>query len=182
MKNLAIVFLLASSVAQAGVLFTFTAPGGALQGAPGQTVYWNVQLSNDANYLLIDQVDYLSLNNAGTFTDLFSVIAPVIGPGDVIDGSSAYTIDLPAPLGCVSNGQFVVTYDEFLSNPNDPDFDFDRDHVNGDPEKVSALASVQVAMTPVAATPEPSAFGLLLLGLGVAWSVRSMSRFRKTQS
>lgn len=130
MKKLTIVLLLASSALQAGALFTLDAPGAALQGSPGETVTWDFHITNNANYLLIDQVDYLTLTPAGVFTDLFSGIAPVIGPGDVVDGTGSYTIDLPAAIGFLWSGQLVVTYDEFLTNPNDPGFDFDRDHVN----------------------------------------------------
>ena len=161
MKNLALLLLVVSGLAHAGTLLTFDAPGSNIQGAPGQTVFWNFQLSNDANYLLIDQVDYLSLNNAGVFADLFSAVAPVIGPGDVVSGSSSYTIDGPAPIGYLSTGQFVITYDEFLMDPNDPNFDYDRDHVNTDPETVSSAASVLVSTS---AVPEPGTLMLLLPG------------------
>src|SRR5947208_10640242 len=141
MKKLILAPFVMAVVAQGAVVLTFNSPGGGLSGLPGTTVTWNFHLSNSANYLLIDQVDYLSLSNIGVFTDLFSSVAPVIGPGGFADGSAAYAIDPPAPPGFPSVGQLVVTYDEFLVDPNDPNFDFNRDHVNVDPETVSAPAS-----------------------------------------
>ena len=158
MQKLLLAPLVLAFAAQGAVIITFNSPGADLSGLPGQTVNWNFRISNSANYLLIDQVDYISLNNVGTFTDLFSPIAPVISPGSFADGSVAYAIDPPAPPGFLSVGQLVVTYDEFLVDPNDPSFDFDRDHVNVDPETASAAASVTVANA-----PEPSTLAMAVL-------------------
>jgi hypothetical protein len=159
-----LLLLLTSAFLHGATVLTFNPPGGALQGNPGQTVFWNFHFANSVNFLLIDQVDYITLTPVGTFTDLFSATAPVIGPGEAVDGLASYSIDPPAPFGFLSTGQLVISYDEFLVSPNDPGFDFDRDHVNIDPETSSAAASALV-VSPVAA-PEPSTLALLLFGAG----------------
>lgn len=97
--TLALLFFVAV-VLPVSVLVQFDPPGANLAGAPGQTVSWNFKITNT--------VDYLTLTPAGAFHDVFSGVAPVVGPGDVVHGTSLYTIDLPAPLGYLSTGQLVV--------------------------------------------------------------------------
>lgn len=163
MTRTLLLLLVTAAFLQASVLLNFDPPGPNLVGHAGDTVTWNFELTNNANYLLIDSVEYDTLSPVGTFNDLFSPIAPEIGPTDTVPGQGAYAIDPPAPP-FLSSGMLVVTYDEYSRSVSDPLFDPSTDLVASF-ETVSAPVSVQVV------GPEPSTF-LLLLPVGLFALVR----------
>jgi len=150
--------LLSAASLSASVLLSFDPPGPNLVGLAGETVTWNFELQNTANYLLIDAVDYQTLSPVGTYNDLFTSIAPEIGPTDTVSGQGSYAIDPPAPP-FLSTGLLIVTYDIYNRSVNDPLFDPDADLVALG-QTVSAPVSVQVV------GPEPSTF-LLLAPIGL---------------
>ena len=162
MKRALLLMLISAAALPASVLLSFDPPGANLVGHAGDTVTWNFELQNNANWLLIDAVDYQTLTPVGTYNDLFTPVAPEIGPTDTVPGQGSYAIDPPAPP-FLSTGFLIVTYDEFSQDPaTDPD---PSSHQIGFGETVSAAASVQVV------GPEPSTL-LLLAPVGLWMLVR----------
>ena len=155
-----ILFFLVSALLYAGPVLTFLDPGASIAGAPGQTVQWNLRVTNDLDYILVTNVDYLTLNGIGTFTDLFSPSAPVLGPAEWADGAGQYLIDSLVPAGYTSTGSLEVTYNLYSLSPDDPNFDPDTDTLDSN-LTVSGNADVT-------ATPEPSTTWMALAGAGLA--------------
>ena len=153
-------FLLAAGLLHAGPSLIFLSPGNSLTGLPGETVFWNIRVTNDADYMFITQLDYQTLVPVGTFTDLFSGTAPMLGPGESADGSGQYVIDPAVPPGYISQGSLVVTYDLYSLDISDPDFDPGADLIVSN-ATLSAFAQVTV-------TPEPATMWMALAGAGLA--------------
>ena len=113
----AMLLLLSASVASAGVTLGFLPPGANLTGQPGDTVIWNFQLDNNTTWwLLIDQVDYLTASPVGTFHDLFTPVAPTINPGDIVNGTSSYTISNVAPPNFPSTGTLKLNFRGWMTD------------------------------------------------------------------
>jgi uncharacterized protein (TIGR03382 family) len=153
-------FLLASALLHAGPSLAFLSPGNSLTGLPGETVFWNISVTNDAYFMLITELDYQTALPVGTFTDLFSGTAPMLGPGESADGSGQYVIDPAVPPGYISQGSLVVTYDLYSLDISDPGFDPDADLIVNN-ATLSAYAEVTV-------TPEPATMWMALAGAGLA--------------
>jgi hypothetical protein len=155
-----------AALASAGPSFTLLAPGPDLFGTAGSTVTWIFRIQNDADFLLPLQVDYLTLNSVGTFTDLFSATAPFLGPGDSADGSASYAIDPPAPP-TTSSGIIELTYNLYNLDPNDPSFDPDANLIASF-QTLDADQPVSVTVTSPG-VPEPASWTLAVPGVAVLW-------------
>jgi len=164
---------------RAGPVPTLT-PTGALSGAPGDTVGWGFQITNDANYIEITSASFClspvsfpacTLPTTGVFTDFISGYNDIIVgfPGGTypatvgqsfnptaFTGIGSFAIDAGAPIGAADVGAIVLTYDVFDADPNDPGANkLATDQV------LTADSSVEVASS----TPEPATFGIFGLGL-----------------
>src|ERR1017187_3647240 len=121
---IAMAVLLASSSLQAGPVLTLDPADGALSGQPGQSVAWGFTLTNDTNYLVVNQANYVTATPLGTFTDFISGFFVVIGNGPFAvsswtqlgdagsqTGIGSYAIDPSTLLGSFSAGSIEVSYD-----------------------------------------------------------------------
>jgi uncharacterized protein (TIGR03382 family) len=158
--RISILFLLVSALLYAGPVLAFLPPGASIGGEPGQTVQWNFSVTNDVDFILVTEVDYLTLDPIGTFTDLFSPSAPVLGPSDWAVGAGQYLIDPLVPTGYTSTGSLEATYELYSVSPNDPDFNPYTDTL------ASGLTISRDAS--VTATPEPSTMWMAWAGAGLA--------------
>jgi hypothetical protein len=155
-------------------------PTGALSGAPGDTLGWGFQITNDANYIEITSASFClspvnfpacTLPTTGVFTDFISgyndIIvgfpggtdpATVAQPFDPIalTGIGSFVIDAGAPIGAADVGTIVLTYNVFDADPNDPGA-----NTLATDQVLTAVANVEVASS----TPEPATFGVFGLGL-----------------
>lgn len=100
----------------------------------------------------------------GTFSDDFSPLFVVVGPGQTSTGSVSYLIDPPAPVGFISAGTLVVTYDLFACDPNDAQCD-PSNAQTGFSLTLETPASIEVGEI-----PEPSSALLALGGLAALWA------------
>jgi hypothetical protein len=187
MKTKTILFcavLLSASACQTLAASALTLDNPNLVGAAGTTVGWGFTITNDTNYLVATNSDYLTLNVYGVYTDfifaygIFQVVGPSpesatwSEPFDPVahTGLGSFTINDFLPLGTLSNGHIQVTYDLYSVSPNDPNFDPTVDTL-ATGQKLSANASVLVA------TPEPATIGLFTAGVLVLfWRGRSGAR------
>ena len=165
-------------------------PTGDMSGAPGATVGWGWSFVNDTPYyiefssnqfcdapVILTPVLVCNAPTTGTYQDIVVGNDPIIAPNTttpvenfdpvgLTTGIGYFQIDPAATAGASDVGQIVLTYDEYLLNPNDPNcqtgcqvgFDI----------PVGAEASVTVAQV---ATPEPGGGMLGLFGLliGLVW-------------
>ena len=162
--------------AHAAPTLTIIPGNGALIGAPGTTVGWDFSLYNDsATYNLYVNVVYAdgSLaagafpNGLGDFADaiaIWSLGSLVLAPHQTFTGTMAdghplatFAISLNAPLSAVPvSGNINVLWEQ---NSGGPEYNYYDSGV------LSALASVTTV-------PEPSAYILLFLSLGVVGYAR----------
>lgn len=161
--------------------------GGAVTGAPGQTVGWGFSVTNDTPYYLLFDASYFCqpgqdpqfttcTQTLGTYSDLiaynFTEVAPMsTSPDQPFDlasmtGFGDYAISSTASVGSVDTGNLIATYMEYDGDPFDG-----GSQVSGDIE-IDAPASVTVTgSTP--GVPEPSSWTMLAAGLAaVGWRLR----------
>jgi hypothetical protein len=164
------------TVLQAGPILTLEPVGGALTGLGGQTVGWGFTLLNDANYVVVTAVDYVTSTPFGTFTDFASTFNfVVVDPSSAVTlafdlpgqtGIGSYLIDAGTPVGSLSTGLIRLTYDLYSMSPNNPAFD-PAEALLSSGNFLEAAASVEVAGE-AGAVPEPSTGILLGCGLVAA--------------
>ncbi len=160
---------------------TLTLLTGDIAGAPGETIGWDFQFTNETSfYVVITGVDF-SPNN-GVFTGFlptdpaqiwllqaFEVIYPHTTSTQSFDallhtGIGPYLVNDFQPIGDVSSGAMGLTYDAYVDDPNTAEFDPDDSrHLYG--QRATAPASVTVQAQP-APVPEPST--ILLAGLALS--------------
>ncbi len=163
---------------RADVIFTLIPAGGAVTGAPGQTVGWGFTLDNTTDYLVVTSADFVTVAPVGTFTDFISPAFLVIGPSPELSsvtqffsasaftGVGSYAIDATATVGGLSLGKIQLTYDLYSVSPNDPAFDPTTSGVLiSSGNLLEADASVEV-VAGTSAVPEPGS--LVLLGTMLA--------------
>ena len=153
-------------------------PASSLSGAPGATVGWGFQITNDANYIEITSASfclspwpYCASPTTGSFTDFISghndIIVGFPGGTDpatvaqafdpiAFTGIGSFAIDPGAPIGAADVGTIVLTYNVFDADPNDPGA-----NTLATDQVLTAVANVEVASS----TPEPATFGVFGLGL-----------------
>lgn len=149
-------------------------PGTPLGGAPGTTVGWGFTLTNTTNYIVVTQVSFLTNPAPNTFTDLLGPQFLVVGGAntsvtqayDPINslGLGSFFIAPGTPTGLIP-GQLGYAYDEYSTDPNDPNFDPNTSYVTSDIGFVNATVNVQNRTPEV---PEPSTWALALTGLAAA--------------
>jgi hypothetical protein len=181
-----LIFLLATAGCLAGnaEMLVLTPPGGAVNGAPGQTVGFGFTITNDTPYYELFDNSYFCepgqdpasspcTPSLGTYQDYiannFTVIAPMSMLSEsfnmnTMTGFGAYTISPTAIFGAVDSGRLLTTYMEYDGDP----FNGGTQH-SGDIE-LSAPASVMV-------TPEPSS--AVLIALGGLGALLYRARFRR---
>jgi hypothetical protein len=109
--------------------------GGAIGGAPGETVGWGYTLVNDTNYLVVTRADFIP-EKSGSFSDFIAALdLRVVGPppesssvqepfdAATSSGIGSFAISPAAMPGTSAIGQIVLTYDLYTVSPNDPGFD-----------------------------------------------------------
>lgn len=149
-------------------------PATPLVGAPGTTVGWGFTLTNTTNYIVVYQVSFLTNPAPNTFADLLGPQFLVLGGAntsvtqayDPINslGLGTYSIAPATPTGLIT-GQLGYSYDEYSSDPNDPNFDPDASFLASNTLFVNATVNVQNRTPEV---PEPSTWALALTGLAAA--------------
>lgn len=159
---------------QAATSFQLNPLDGAISGAPGSTIGWGFNLSNDENFLVVTSVLFEPDTALGTFADFISAANFfVVGPtnsGSTVwaqtfnasmqTGVGSFFINPDATVGSVASGDMTLTYDLFSRSPLDANFNPDTDTLsNGN--VLSAAASVTVSI------PEPQTYAMLLAGLGL---------------
>lgn len=165
MKTLRVILLAAvcAVAAQAAPSLTLLPPGANLTGVAGGLVSWNLQIENDADYLLINNIRYETVTPIGTFIDLLTPLATsAVGPGSSISGELAYSLDSLVPVGTLSLGQLIMTYTMTSVDPDDPGFNPDTD-ILADGAEIGIDASVNVVEP--SAVPEPAGITMAALGL-----------------
>lgn len=178
--------------AHADPMLTLNPVGGAVSGAPGDTVSWGFSITNDTTYYLLFDASYFCETGQdpqfttctqalGSYNDAiandFTIIAPdstVSQPFDAsaMTGFGSYTISPTAALGSIDSGSLVATYMEFDGDPLG-----NGAQISGDIE-ISATASVTTA---VATTPEPSSWMMLLTALAALGLIRTRVRQMRSQ-
>ena len=163
--------LLATAILQAGPILTINPAGGALTGGPNDTVGWGFTLTNNSDFLVVDEANYVTTSPIGVFSDFISGFFIVVGPSPETSswsqsfddaaqtGIGSYMISPSAALGSLSVGTIEVTYDLYSVSPNDPTWDPTTDYLGTN--TLSQPASVLVAPS----IPEPASGGMLLIGI-----------------
>jgi hypothetical protein len=137
-------------------------PGMDLIALPGSTALWSVEVTNDTGYMVPTSFQYLTLDPAGSFTDIFLSLFVVVGPGGTLPVLGPYDIDAAATPGFVSVGKLMLSYDLFSVDPNDPLFNPDTDLMtSGNTLDLDASVKIQDA----GEVPEPATGALLGLAL-----------------
>ncbi len=181
--------LTGTGVAQASVLFTLDPPGGAVSGAPGDTVGWGFTVTNDSalewivvtGSTLYSNKDYdpgyTGATPWGIYTDLMSnsisydtplapssslslPFAPGVNPQT---GAGSFAIDSATPYNDQAIGYIAFDYQIFTENPA---LNYSA------PYTFTSSPQINVAIS----TPEPSTYALLCLSLGVVGYARRKLR------
>ena len=167
-------------------------PASSLSGAPGATVGWGFQITNDANYIEITSASfclspwpYSASPTTGSFTDFISghndIIVGFPGGTDpatvaqafdpiAFTGIGSFAIDPGAPIGAADVGAIVLTYNVFDEDP----------YSGPDPTTLATdqLMTADASIEVVSSVPEPATFGILGLSLAglaaAAWRARKL--------
>ncbi len=160
------------------ITLTLLPAGGAVSGAPGDTVGWGFSLTNGSdNYLIVansyfcqageDPFFGACTQTLGTYMDFIAWNGVMLAPGDsrveaydgtIMAGVGAYTIDNAATPGSVDAGAISVVYNLFEGDPF-----VDGIPVDGDFEIFNtASVTVEDRLNPV---PEPATVLLILAPL-----------------
>jgi hypothetical protein len=184
--------LLMAVTLQASTVVTLDPVGGALSGAPGDTVGWGFTLNNTNDFLEISQTDFCvsatqasdlpcasQVSSFGTYTDFTPLNFFVVGPGGTVTqvydpitptGFGSFTINGSATPGTVLNGEIAVVFQLFDGDPANG-----GNMIGGD-NFISSPASI--AVVDPAAVPEPGTMGLF--GLGAAGLIALGRRAQKS--
>jgi len=181
------VFIMAPA-ARAGTVITLDPPGGAISGAPGDTVGWGFALTNGSNWISIDSVTIENETSplggaSGGFTSYMDLLGGLtnavtppgqtwtlpFSPGSPGTGVGQYAIDPGTPLGASDSGDFVIFYDEFSADPNSCGGCYVDTLQLFDANGNAPAFTIDVSAS---ATPEPSAAVLVLIGGAVALLAR----------
>jgi hypothetical protein len=158
--------------AMADPTLTLDPPNGAISGLAGTTVGWGFTLTNNTDYLGLDQTQFCLTNalpcfpsTMGTYKDLAAPQNLFVGPdpdstsitqafdNSLGQGAGSFTIN--ADAAGTETGFIIFTYDLWTEDPN---IDLDAEFISGS-NILSAPASVTVG------SPVPEPVTLPLLGL-----------------
>lgn len=118
LSRLSIGLFLLLPLAKADVWTVTLEPSPNISGAPGQTIGWDYQITNDSStdWLVLNSVSGGVFLNGTPDSSVFDY--PIVGPGATVDGPLFnLTWDLSAPIGFMNSGTFDLTADWWSSNP-----------------------------------------------------------------
>jgi hypothetical protein len=168
--------LVGCSTVAAGPIVTLLPPDGAIQGAPDSVVGWGFNITAD-DTMWTTIVGVVVLNETDPAVGLFiDLISPQGGPlnGSLAPGSpdwtqpslpflglgfGAYSISSTAATGAINEGQFVVLYELFSSDPLTCGGCFVDSGITALPFSVEVV-------------PEPGTTAMIAGGLALGWFLR----------
>jgi len=195
LKTMLLTIALIAPAAHAATLFISN--NGYLEGQPGMTVGWDFTITSTPldigpslvvsalfePWIIVTSADFVldpGVFPVGVFTPLVTIPGTPVGPDTghgeenpwirsfnlaLQQGLASYDINPFQSPGDLATGIIVLTYDVYLHSPNEPAFDPILDtYAVG--QTMSAPASVLV-IGETSAVPEPAAFQLAGLGIGM---------------
>ena len=179
--------------ARAGAVLLLLPNDGVVSGQPGDVVGWGFDMTAGANWVLIDSVAISGETSpvSGTGPGFISYMDQLAGgngdgatapgqewplafaQGSPGTGVGEYTVDPGTPVGTSDSGTFVITYDEYTSDPFSCSGCFVDTQVMTLPG--GGPVSFTINVTGPSSTPEPGSGILAAAALGLfAWRARRL--------
>jgi hypothetical protein len=168
-----ILLFVSCGAAIAGPIVTFDLSGGAISGAPGDTIGWGFTVQSDPGMMtsFLSSFTLFETNpSIGSYTDFIGAQGGPVGftlpagaadwiePFDPIQqtGAGSFTIDPGALIGAQDNGVIHIEYQLFPSTSSSLCDTF-----------CSGSIELPFQVTVVAPVPEPATWGMGLMGLAL---------------